>query len=266
VKPLTVLRLGCALTGSYTEPAVRRSHVTKGTTMGLFDFVSKVGAKLGIDYFEEQEKAKKLDSEVERVKQEAALREQVSSELTQKLQGLGLAIDGLSARMRSHGIVHLTGVAKSQEAKEKAVIFTGNHQGVQQVNDDELSVVVPEPPGILHRVAKGDTLSLIAKRYYGIIMAYPHIAAANTQLVQDVDRIEVDWVIRVPPLDTWKYTTKAGDTLGAIAKQMYGDVKLYPKIFEASKDVMTNPDVVTPGMALTIPVLHALPAATNVVA
>jgi nucleoid-associated protein YgaU len=234
--------------------------------MGMFDFVSKVGAKLGIDYFEQQEKLKKVEAESERVQKELALREQVSVELTQKLQALNLPIDGLSAKMRAQSIVHLSGTAKSQEAKEKAVIFTGNHQGVEKVSDDELKVVVPEPPGILHRVAKGDTLSLIAKKYYGVIMAYPHIADANKQLVQDVDKIEVDWVIRVPPMTAWKYTTKAGDTLGAIAKQMYGDVKLYTTIFEASKDVMSNPDVVTPGMVLTVPVLHPLPQATNVVA
>jgi nucleoid-associated protein YgaU len=176
-----------------------------------------------------------------------------------------LPIENFGVKVEAGGVAVLSGTAKSQEAKEKAVIFIGNHQGISKVNDDGISVVVPEPPGILHRVAKGDTLSLIAKKYYGVIMAYPAIAEANTDLVKDVDTIEVDWVIRVPPLVSWKYTTKGGDTLGAIAKTMYGDVKLYPKIFEASKDVMTNPDVVTPGMNLTVPILHPLPAATNVV-
>ncbi len=232
--------------------------------MGMFDFVSKVGAKLGIDYFEKKEELKKVALETDRVAQEKALNAQVAEQLMAQAQGLGLAIENFGVRVEAGGIVFLSGTAKSQEAKEKAVIFVGNHQGVEKVNDDGLSVVVPEPPGVLHRVAKGDTLSLIAKKYYGVIMAYPAIAEANTQLVKDVDKIEIDWVIRVPPLAAWKYTTKAGDTLGAIAKTMYGDVKLYPRIFEASKDVMTNPDVVTPGMALTIPVLHALPAAGNV--
>jgi nucleoid-associated protein YgaU len=234
--------------------------------MGMFDFVSKVGAKLGIDYFEKQEEAKKLDSEVERVKVEQTLRDQMSAELTEKVTALGLPIDGLAVRVRAAGIAHVSGTAQSQEAKEKAVIFVGNHEGIAQVNDDALTVVVPEPTGVLHRVAKGDTLSLISKKYYGIVMAYPVIAAANQQLVKNVDQIEVDWVIRVPPITDFKYTTRPGDTLGAIAKTMYGDVKLYPKIFEASKDVMVNPDVVTPGMVLTVPVLHPLPAATNVVA
>lgn len=233
--------------------------------MGMFDFVSKVGAKLGIDYFEKQEELKKVASEQERAAQDQALREQVAQQLMAQARGIHLPIESFSVRVDPGGVAVLSGTATSQEAKEKAVVFIGNHQGITQVNDDGISVVTPEPPGVLHRVGKGDTLSLIAKKYYGVIMAYPAIAEANKDLVKDVDRIEIDWVIRVPPLTTWKYTTKAGDTLGAIAKTMYGDVKLYPKIFEASKDVMTNPDVVKPGMELTIPVLHELPATGNVV-
>lgn len=233
--------------------------------MGMFDFVSKVGAKLGIDYFEKQEELKKVASEQERAAQDQALCDQVAQLLLAQARLIKLPIENFDVKVQTGGVVSLSGVASSQEAKEKAVVFVGNHQGVTKVIDDGISVVVPEPPGILHRVQKGDTLSLIAKKYYGVIMAYPAIAEANKDLVKNVDQIEIDWVIRVPPLDSWKYTTKAGDTLGAIAKTMYGDLKLYPKIFEASKDVMTNPDVVKPGMVLTVPVLHPLPAATNVV-
>lgn len=93
---------------------------------------------------------------------------------------------------------------------------------------------------MVHTVIKGDTLSLIAKRYHGIIMALPEIAAANRELVVDVDHIEPGWAIRVP-LAHVKYTASAGDTLSAIAKRTYGDLQLYPRIFEASQDVATNP-------------------------
>ncbi len=233
--------------------------------MGMFDFVSKVGAKLGIDYFEKQEELKKVASEQDRAAQDQALRDQVAQQLLAQARLIHLPIENFSVVVAPGGVVSLSGTAASQEAKEKAVVFVGNHQGITKVNDDGIAVVKPEPPGVLHRVQKGDTLSLIAKKYYGVIMAYPAIADANKDLVKNVDQIEIDWVIRVPPLEAWKYTTKAGDTLGAIAKTMYGDLKLYPKIFEASKDVMTNPDVVKPGMVLTVPVLQPLPAVSNVV-
>lgn len=230
--------------------------------MGMFDFISKAGAKLGIDYFEKQEAAKKLDSEVERVKVEQALRDQMSAELTEKVIALGLDVDAPTVRVRANGVAHVAGTARSQAGKEKLIVFVGNHEGISQVNDDALTVVVPEPPGVLHRVRTGDTLSLIAKHYYGIIMAYPQIATANQQLIKNVDALDVHWVIRVPPISGIKYTVKQGDTLGGIAKTMYGDAKLYTKIFEASRDVVSNADVVTPGMELTVPVLHALQSAS----
>ena len=229
----------------------------------MFDFISKAGAKLGIDSFEKREAAKKLDSEVERLKVEQALRDQMSAELTEKVVALGLDVEAPTVRVRANGVAYVAGTAKSQADKEKLIIFVGNHEGISQVNDDALTVVVPEPPGVMHRVRKGDTLSLIAKQYYGIIMAYPEIAAANQQLIKNVDMLDVDWVIRVPPITGVKYTVKQGDTLGAIAKTMYGDAKLYSKIFEASRDVVSNADVVTPGMVLTVPVLHALSSAAN---
>ena len=45
----------------------------------------------------------------------------------------------------------------------------------------------------------------------------------------------------------------SGDTLGAIAKKYYGKASLYPKIFEANKDILKNPDVIKPGQKLRIP-------------
>jgi nucleoid-associated protein YgaU len=49
------------------------------------------------------------------------------------------------------------------------------------------------------------------------------------------------------------YTVKAGDTLGSISKQFYGTTGDYKKIFEANRDRITNPDVITVGQELTIP-------------
>jgi LysM repeat protein len=228
--------------------------------MGLFDFISSAGAKLGIDYFEQKEKNKKLDTDIARIKADEDLRNTISAQLTTAAQAKGWPIENLAVRVRSEGVAHVTGTAQSQDCKEKCVIFVGNHEGVAKVDDEEMKVVVPEPPGIVHTVVKGDTLSLIAKKYYGIIMAYPEIAAANTELIADVDKISPGWAIRVPPIANFKYTTNTGDTLSGIAKAMYGDMMMYPKIFEASKDVMSNPDVVKAGMVLTVPILHPLPA------
>jgi nucleoid-associated protein YgaU len=44
-----------------------------------------------------------------------------------------------------------------------------------------------------------------------------------------------------------------GDTLGAIAKTYYGNASLYPKIFEANRDILDNPDLIKVGQKLKIP-------------
>ena len=44
-----------------------------------------------------------------------------------------------------------------------------------------------------------------------------------------------------------------GDTLSAIAKKYYGKASEYPKIFEANRDVLKDPDKIFPGQKLRIP-------------
>lgn len=60
-----------------------------------------------------------------------------------------------------------------------------------------------------------------------------------------------------PGDDAWDatqyYEVKKGDTLSKIAKEFYGDPSLYPKIFEANRDQLTNPDLIRVGQKLRIP-------------
>ncbi|RMD71762.1 MAG: LysM peptidoglycan-binding domain-containing protein [Cyanobacteria bacterium J149] len=49
------------------------------------------------------------------------------------------------------------------------------------------------------------------------------------------------------------YTVKVGDTLAKIAQQAYGEVNLSSKIFQANRDRLLNPNIVTPGQILRIP-------------
>lgn len=49
------------------------------------------------------------------------------------------------------------------------------------------------------------------------------------------------------------YVVKSGDTLSKIAKEMYGDANKYMDIFNANKNILTNPDKINPGMELNIP-------------
>jgi len=49
------------------------------------------------------------------------------------------------------------------------------------------------------------------------------------------------------------YTVKAGDSLSKIAKQFYGDAGKWKKIHAANADKIPNPDLIHPGLELTIP-------------
>jgi nucleoid-associated protein YgaU len=50
----------------------------------------------------------------------------------------------------------------------------------------------------------------------------------------------------------WHEVTK-GETLWKIAEQYYGDGNLYPKIFDANRDVLKDPNKISIGQKLRIP-------------
>jgi nucleoid-associated protein YgaU len=60
-----------------------------------------------------------------------------------------------------------------------------------------------------------------------------------------------------PGTDAWDATqwheVKSGETLSKIALQYYGDASLYPKIFEANRDVLKDPNRIKIGQRLRIP-------------
>ena len=49
------------------------------------------------------------------------------------------------------------------------------------------------------------------------------------------------------------YIVQSGDTLSALAQRFYGKASLYPKIFEANRDILSNPDLIKVGQKLRIP-------------
>jgi LysM repeat protein len=49
------------------------------------------------------------------------------------------------------------------------------------------------------------------------------------------------------------YTVKAGDSLSKISKDVYGNANQYMKIFEANRDVLSDPNKISPGQTLKIP-------------
>jgi len=121
-------------------------------------------------------------------------------ELLQKQ--LGNRLSNLDVQYKD-SIVTLSGSCDSKATKEKAVLLAGNVKGVSSVNDDQL--YAPEEPEEkeeteYYTIQKGDTLSKIAKTYYGNAMKYPVIFEANREVIRNADLIYPGQVIRIPKL------------------------------------------------------------------
>ena len=121
-----------------------------------------------------------------------------SRELENYLDGIGLHADDLDVRF-DDGTAYVEGTVESQSIREKIILAVGNVAGVAKV-DEELEVVEPEPEAKMYTVVKGDTLSKIAKEFYGDPMKYPEIFEANKPMLKDPDLIYPGQVLRIPAL------------------------------------------------------------------
>jgi nucleoid-associated protein YgaU len=49
------------------------------------------------------------------------------------------------------------------------------------------------------------------------------------------------------------YVVVSGDSLSKIAKREYGDASKWPRIYEANKDLIKDPNLIYPGQELKVP-------------
>jgi nucleoid-associated protein YgaU len=45
----------------------------------------------------------------------------------------------------------------------------------------------------------------------------------------------------------------SGDTLSGIAEKFYGDAIQYPRLFDANREVIKDPDLIYPGQKIRVP-------------
>ena len=141
--------------------------------MGLFDFFKDMGEKI---FGREDEAAEKIKENIEAS--------------NPGIQDLSVAYND--------GVVELSGSADSAEAMEKAVLMAGNVQGVSEVKADGISAPPQAAQVEYYVIQKGDSLSAIAKRYYGNAQDYPRIFDANREVIKNPDLIYPGQKIRIP--------------------------------------------------------------------
>jgi nucleoid-associated protein YgaU len=107
----------------------------------------------------------------------------------------------------------------NQQHREQAILLAGNVKGVDKVVSDELTYPRPvadettadeptadEPTADkpleekieFYEIKSGDTLSGIAKEFYGDFSMYTKIFEANREVIEDPDKIYPGQKIRIP--------------------------------------------------------------------
>ena len=153
--------------------------------MGLFDFARDMGRKI-------------FDTDAE-----------AADNIKEMIQMKSTPVKNLDVDY-DDGTVTLCGECHSQADREQIILMAGNVKGVEKVVADELTAPAPPPPPSeapaaaeekveYYEIKRGDSLSLIAKHYYGDPMQYPRIYEANRAVIgDDPDKIFPGQKIRIP--------------------------------------------------------------------
>ena len=139
---------------------------------GLFDFVKTVGKKLFGDGDDPAAKIKAM------------------------IEGANPGLKDFGVTFKD-GVVGLVGTGPA-EALQKAILMAGNVLGVSAVTVDKALASSLDDGTQYYLIKSGDTLSAIAKQFYGDANKYPAIFEANREVIKDADLIFPGQKIRIP--------------------------------------------------------------------
>ncbi|UJF24343.1 peptidoglycan-binding protein LysM [Suttonella sp. R2A3] len=153
--------------------------------MGMFDFLKDAGENV-----------------IEKKQQQIAEQDpsqKAANAICEYIEEKNLGIENLKVAFSAQdAVVTLNGDAPNQDACEKAALAAGNIKGVAGV-ENELSVAGQAAQAArFHDVQSGETLSAIAKNYYGSSNQYMKIFEANKPMLNSPDRIYPGQKLRIP--------------------------------------------------------------------
>lgn len=161
--------------------------------MGLIAFLKDAGEKL----FGSSPEVKAAVAEPSQADKAVAASAAAAQAIKGYLNTQGLPGDGLTIGFNAaDATVTVAGEVADQATREKVVLCCGNVDGVTGVHDQ--MTCPPGEPCQFHTVARGDTLSAIAKKYYGNANAYMKIFEANQPMLAHPDKIYPGQNLRIP--------------------------------------------------------------------
>jgi nucleoid-associated protein YgaU len=155
--------------------------------MGLFNFIKSAGRLIGLgghDAVQDESKPAPPPPAADAIRTE--------------LERLGLPAQGMDVRVEGD-TVRISGAAPDAATREKLILAAGNVAGIGKVEETISTAVASAAEPVFHTVAKGDTLSAIAKQHYGNANKYQAIFEANRPMLKDPDKIYPGQVLRIPP-------------------------------------------------------------------
>jgi nucleoid-associated protein YgaU len=158
--------------------------------MGLISFIKNAGEKL----FGKSAAAKETDK---------------AEVILNHIRSFGFDASAIQVQVNDD-LVILTGKVDTISNKNKIIVAAGNVDGISKV-EDRMAVIPPnsvipmteppEPEKQFYTVVPGDSLSKIAKHYYGNANKYPVIFEANTPMLKHPDKIYPGQVLVIPPAE-----------------------------------------------------------------
>lgn len=157
--------------------------------MAIWDFVKDTGKSI---FGKAEASPAESGAEPSKPAQENAAQAKVEA-LKKELRTLGLDADDVHLTLKGD-TVKVESRGADRETMEKLILAVGNIEGISKVEADMPEDAEPQ----FHTVAKGETLSAIAKEYLGDASKYHAIFEANRPMLSDPDKIYPGQKLRIP--------------------------------------------------------------------
>ena len=153
--------------------------------------------------------------------------------LEAEVKALGLDSGDVHLTLRGGDTVKVESKGADRETMEKLILAVGNIKGIARVEADLPKADVP---------------------FGAAAAAEPAVPPASAPAAAATPAAAPAGAAAAAPADAPLFhTVKKGETLSAIAQHYLGKASLYPKIFEANRPMLSDPDKIYPGQTLRIP-------------